>query len=204
MAHVQHPGGPAASQADGRVARRLRGRAAAIEAVLELFGEGDLRPSADAVCERAGISPASLFRYFDGLADLYGAGFDEQVARAAALARIDDLDHLGLDERIGRFVAGRIDVYRSVAGVGRMARARAIEDPGVAATLAIARNRWLGQVRVVFAAELRPRGDADAVAAAVDAVASFEAWDLLTDGRDLSRSAVEALWRTAIRALLLV
>ncbi len=202
MARVQHPGDTATSQTDGRVARRLRGRTAAVEAVLELFDEGDLRPSADTVCERAGISPASLFRYFDGLADLYGAAFDEQVARAVALARIDDLGRLGLEERIARFVAGRIDVYRSVAGVGRMARARAVEDAGVAATLAIARSRWLGQVRVVFAAELRPRGDADAVAAAVDAVASFEAWDLLTEGRDMPRSTVEAHWFTAIRALL--
>ncbi|MBS1837552.1 MAG: TetR/AcrR family transcriptional regulator [Actinobacteria bacterium] len=187
---------------DGRVARRLRGRAAAIDAVLELFDGGDLRPSSDVVCERAGISPASLFRYFDGLADLYLAAFEEQVARAAALARIDDVEHLGLDERIARFVAGRIDVYRSVAGVGRMARARAIEDRGVARTLATARRRWLDQVGVVFAPELRSRADAVTVAAVLDAVASFEAWDLLVEGRGLARRTVEESWAIALRAIL--
>ena len=37
---------------------------AAVQAVVELFDTGELRPSADEVCRRAGVSSASLFRYF--------------------------------------------------------------------------------------------------------------------------------------------
>lgn len=204
MAGVQHSDRPAVPAADGRMARRLRGRAAAVEAVLALFDEGDLRPSADAVVERAGISQASLFRYFDGMTALYRAAFEEQVARAGALARIDGIAMLALDERVRRYVVGRIDVYVSVAGVGRMARARSLDDPAVGRAVAIARDRWLAQTRTVFASELRGRGRADAagVAAAVDSIASFESWDLLVEGRGLARARVEHLWATAIVAVL--
>lgn len=194
----------AAGALDGRVARRRRGRAAAIEAVLELFDDGDLRPSAEAVVSRAGISTASLFRYFDGLAELYRAAFDEQVARAEVIARVDGLDAPDLDGRVAAFVSGRTAVYRSVVGVGRMARARAIDDPGIARGLDLARGRWLAQVRVVFRSELStlPRARREELAAVIDAVASFETWDLLVHGRGLAASCVEAHWANVIRALL--
>ena len=39
-------------------------------------------------------------------------------------------------------------------------------------------------------------------AAAIDAVASFEAWDLLVGARAVSRHEVERSWTTAITALL--
>jgi AcrR family transcriptional regulator len=200
---VQHSG-DGATAVDGRSARRSRGRAAAVEAVLALFDRGDLRPSAEEIVAVAGISTASLFRYFRGLDELYRAAFEEQVVRAGRLARIDAPADLPLGERVERFVAGRIDVYESVAGVGRMARARAVDHPDVAAALDQARRRWLGQVRRVFGPELagRSRADAGSLAAAVDAVTSFEAWDLLVGVRGTPRRAVEAHWRTALAALL--
>lgn len=211
---VQHPvvqpdlhpveGSASRSAVDGRSARRARGRAAAIQAVLELFDAGELRPSADVVCQRAGISTASLFRYFRGLDDLYLAAFDEQVSRARRLARIDDLGDLTFDERVRRFVTGRIDVYESVVGVGRMARARAVDHSHVADALDRARAAWIAQVRHVFRPELagRSRSEASSLAAAVDAVASFEAWDLLVGTRGTSRRSVERHWGTAVTALL--
>ena len=96
---------------DGRAARRVRGRAAAVQAVVELFDEGELRPSADEVVARAGISAASLYRYFRGLDELYRAGFDQQLARATHIATIGDLDGRSLDDRVREFVARRIDAY---------------------------------------------------------------------------------------------
>ena len=199
---VQHrpDGAPALA---GRTARRSRGRAAAIDAVLELFDQGELQPSADVVSTRAGVSTASLFRYFRGLDELYRAAFEEQIARVRRLARIDAPEDLPLDERVHRFVAGRIDVYETVAGVGRMARARAVDHPDVAAALDRARAGWLTQARQVFQAELagRSRAEARSLAATVDAVASFEAWDLLVAVRGTPRRSVEAHWRTALTAL---
>ena len=49
--------------------------------------------------------------------------------------------------------------------------------------------------------EGEPRSAA-AVAGAVDAVACFEAWDLLVNERGLDRTEVERLWSIAVTALL--
>ena len=52
---------------DGRRARRDRNRVAVVDSLLALYAEGDLNPSTDAIALRAGLSPRSLFRYFDDL-----------------------------------------------------------------------------------------------------------------------------------------
>lgn len=196
--------GPVGGPVDGRSARRQRGRAAAVQAVVELFDTGELRPSADEVCRRAGVSSASLFRYFRTLDELYRAAFDEQIARATALARMEDLSDLSTSERIERFVAGRLDVYEVTVGVGRMARARAVDHADIDRALGRARARWLRQVLIVFRPELDRVDPAEVPsrAAAIDAVASFEAWDLLVGARAVSRHEVERSWTTAIAALL--
>lgn len=189
---------------DGRTARRLRGRTATVEAVLSLFEEGELRPSAETVAERAGISVASLFRYFDSLDDIHRAAFDTRMAQTRQLAQVDGLAGLDLDGRVAGFVSGRLDAYGAIAGVGRMLRARAVDNPRVAEALAFARRAWLEQVHDVFAAELSDRDPvaAQALAATVDAVASFESWDVLVHLRGLPLEVVGAHWRTAVTALI--
>jgi Bacterial regulatory proteins, tetR family len=55
---------------DGRHARRERGRLAVIDAMLILVSEGHVPPTVEQLAERAGVSAASVFRYFDTLEDL--------------------------------------------------------------------------------------------------------------------------------------
>ncbi len=50
---------------DGRRARRERGRIAVSDAVIDLAFEGNANPTAEQVAKRAGVSVASLFRYFE-------------------------------------------------------------------------------------------------------------------------------------------
>ena len=52
-------------ETDGRRLRRALNREAVVDALLSLYDEGNLRPGTDRIAERAGISPRSLFRYFD-------------------------------------------------------------------------------------------------------------------------------------------
>ena len=197
---------------DGRSARRARGRAATVAAVVSLFDDGDLRPSAEAIVARAGVSSASLFRYFPTLDDLYRAAFEQKVALATELVRVDDPTGLGFDERVAEFISGRIDVYEVTAGIGRMARARAMtrsgdaRDDDIVRSLADARYRWLTQVENVFAPELASldrNGDRlRSIAATVDAAACFEVWDLLANERGIERSELEHLWSVTVTALL--
>ncbi len=64
------PGGPASrlkdgtEPADGRAARSHRSRRAIIEAMRALHAEGDLRPTAPRVAERAGVSVRTVWQQF--------------------------------------------------------------------------------------------------------------------------------------------
>ena len=58
---------------DGRTARSQRTRSAIVAACIELVEEGDLRPTAPRVAERAGVSVRSVFQHFDDLEGLFAA-----------------------------------------------------------------------------------------------------------------------------------
>src|SRR6185437_733480 len=58
------------SAGDGRRLRRDRNRMAVVDALLDLYGESNLRPSTAEIADRAGLSHRSLFRYFDDFDDL--------------------------------------------------------------------------------------------------------------------------------------
>ncbi|HQZ33105.1 MAG TPA: TetR family transcriptional regulator, partial [Ilumatobacteraceae bacterium] len=66
---------------DGRHARRDRNRLAVVDAMLLLYAAGNLEPSSDEIAERAGLSPRSLFRYFDDLDDLVRVAISRQYER---------------------------------------------------------------------------------------------------------------------------
>ena len=63
-------GETAPARPDGRRASRERNRIAVVDALLDLYAEGNLRPGAGEVARRAGLSRRSVFRYFDDLDDL--------------------------------------------------------------------------------------------------------------------------------------
>src|SRR5208282_909869 len=64
---------------DGRLARSARTRHAVVDALLDLLGEGDLRPTAARIADRAGVSLRLVFHHFDDLEAIYsefaGAAF---------------------------------------------------------------------------------------------------------------------------------
>ena len=83
------PGGDVPTQeTDGRRLRRALNREAVVDALLDLYSEGNLRPSTDEIAERAGISPRSLFRYFRDADDLAGEAVTRQLGRAMPLLAI--------------------------------------------------------------------------------------------------------------------
>ena len=72
---------------DGRHARRDRNRLAVVDAILALFSEGNFEPTSDQIAERAGLSPRSLFRYFDDLEDLNRVAIARQFERVRQLKK---------------------------------------------------------------------------------------------------------------------
>src|ERR1700684_3299931 len=79
----------AAEVTDGRLLRRERNREAVVEALLDLYRDGNLQPSSEEIAERSGLSPRSLFRYFDDVEGLVRAAIGRQQGRAIPLIPID-------------------------------------------------------------------------------------------------------------------
>ena len=73
---------------DGRRARRHRSRDLAVDALLDLLNEGVVRPTAQQVAERSGVSLRSIFRIFDDVESLNAAACARQVTRVRHLFEI--------------------------------------------------------------------------------------------------------------------
>jgi AcrR family transcriptional regulator len=191
--------GPTAD--DGRTARRDRNRDAVLDAVLELFAQDALAPSAAQVAERSGVSLRSVYRYFDDTDELVRAAIERNLVRVRPLF---ELDHLGeglLHERIERMVGSRMRLYDEVGPLMRATVLHAGENAVLAGRLTAVRATLGEQVEAMFAPELAALEPAvrREVAASADLLASFEALEHLCRVRGLSRAAAT---RASVRALL--
>src|SRR3954449_13008343 len=92
---------------DGRNLRAERTRTALAAAYLDLLSEGDLRPTAERIAERAGVSPRSVFKHFPDREALFAAAAEIREGRIREL--IGDLPAPAgsLDERLDAFVEQR-------------------------------------------------------------------------------------------------
>lgn len=195
---------PAEGRSDGRHARRERNRDAVVTALMGLYREGVSAPSSEQIADRAGVSARSVFRYFDDGDDLAREAIARQQQHLAPL-----WDHavdpaLPLGERIVAFVAARVRLLDGMGEVGRVARIQAARQPLVHAELARVRRGLRARTAEVFAAELDPLAPAErtALLAAIDALTSWEAHDLMTTDQELAPAEVQASLALALRRLL--
>ena len=194
----------AVDSADGRHARRERNRLAVVDAMLGLYHEGNLDPSSDQIAARAGLSPRSLFRYFDDLDDLVRVAVARQYERVRALAELDLSTHAPLAERVERLVQQRLRLLSATASVGKVTRLREPFQPLVAAQLAEGRRQLRTQVTRLFAPEFAgmPPAQAASALAAIDVLTSFEAVQLLRDDHGLAPDALAATLTHSLTRLL--
>lgn len=184
---------------DGRRARRHRSRDLAVDALLDLLGDGVLRPTAQQVAERSGVSLRSIFRIFDDVESLNAAAAARQLSRVRHLF-IDVLATGGLDARIAEIVSINGRLYESVAPIRRAALRAAPESPALQEQLDRARSWVRAEMERVFAVELAAAGR-DA-AAAVEMALSFEAWDHLRSAQGVSLTRAAAAVTRIVTALL--
>ena len=190
---------------DGRAERRERNRASVVEALLDLYREGQLAPSAELIARRAGVSPRSLFRYFDDVDALVREAVAQQQARLAPMLVVTIDPALPFDRRLQELVALRLDLYEAMGPVARVARAIAAQQPRVASELGRIRGVLREQLASAFAPELtamREPARARALATA-DVLASWEAVDLLRSDQGLARPEAAAAVAAGLTAVLL-
>ncbi len=189
---------------DGRTARRERNREAVVTALLDLYREGVLMPSADDIAARAGVSARSLFRYFADVDDLAFAAVARQAEHLMPLLALDLADEATIDERIEAFVAARIRLLEGMGEVGRVARFRAAMQPVVAEGLARVREIMREHVEEALEPALAGRSAEErrSLVAAADVLCSWESHDLMRKDQGLGAPETAAAMALALRRLL--
>lgn len=193
---------------DGRSQRRLRNRDAVVRALLSLYEEGNLDPSADEIATRSGVSARSVFRYFDDVSDLADAAINQKLLDVAHLVPLSAQPTDPTAHKVAALVRQRAELFEATGAAGLVARLRAPFQPSIAARIDEARRYLRSQVDELFADEFaaieRAEGSAAALAvtAAVEVLTSFESWRLLrTDGHREPRAAAAVVAEAVTRLL---
>jgi AcrR family transcriptional regulator len=189
---------------DGRRARRERGRLAVTEATIDLVLEGSIPPSAEQIAERAGVSAASLFRYFETLDDLRRATVDRYFERYTHVFEIPDIGVGALSDRIKRFTKARSSLHEMTEPMARLARLRAPEHVELDERLHLVRTTMSDQVRHHFDTELATRSPAqrEDTVTVISTLTSFEAWDQARYDHQRSQQQISRAWSATITKIL--
>jgi TetR/AcrR family transcriptional regulator, regulator of autoinduction and epiphytic fitness len=193
----------ATSLTDGRSARAARTRDAVVEALLSLLDDGNYRPTARQVAERAGVSLRSVYVHFDDLEDLFTAAAHNHFARVRDLVQAIPGDG-PLESRLDAFVRQRQRIHEASANVRRAAVLQEPFSPALAEVLSLARQLSRAEIELVFAPELGRRDDAgrERLVMELEVVSNASTWEVLRVQHELSPEAARDTVARMLRAFL--
>lgn len=180
-----------------------RRRVRALDAFIDLVLEGNLPPTVEQVADRAGISKATFFRYFESLSAMrYDAGV--RMLERFSLLHVADPGQGPLCERVERFVSLRIELWEKVHLLAQLQRTLVLQDPDAARMVDFGRELMVDQVREHFAPELQRRSAAqrDHAAMLIAMITSVESWEQFRHSYGRSPLQTRRAWTQAIEALL--
>src|SRR4051794_22995347 len=165
---------------DGRTARALRTREAIVDASIALVDEGDLRPTAPRIAERAKVSVRSIFQHFDDLEGLYAAVGDRLVERLSHLRMSVDRS-LPAEQRIVEVVHQRAILLEAITPIRRAATVHAPFSREVRARLQAGHDFLRSEIESLFENELAQCVEENRTTTvdALDTVLSWSTWDSL-------------------------
>ncbi len=181
----------------------MRRRVRALDAFIDLVLEGHPPPTVEQVIDRAGISQATFFRYFESLCAMRYHALARMLERFPFL-HLEDPGQGPLDGRIERFVASYVAWWEKTHRMAFLQRSMVLEDPEAARMVDGGRQRMAGQIREHFASELREHSQSrrDERVALIAMLTSVESWDQLRNVYGLSPLQTRRAWTQAIDALL--
>jgi TetR/AcrR family transcriptional regulator, regulator of autoinduction and epiphytic fitness len=193
---------PGSTRVDGRSARADRTHAALTDALLTLLDEGDLKPTAERIAARAGVSERTLFKHFPDREALFEGAAQAQAERIAPLIRPLPPPGAPLRARVEALAAQRALVLDRISPVRRAALLLEPSSETVAGWLRAVRDGAAVQVEQLFAPELEGCDDRDELLAALVAAAAWPSWESLRSHQGLSPERAEAAMRRTLAALL--
>lgn len=186
---------------DGRNIRRDRNIDRVVEAALELFAEEKGVPSIDEIAARAGLSPRSIYRYFEDAASLYLAVAHclvQQIQeRAHVPAELPDSVHV----RAVMLANWRWPMHDGLRNIGDALRPYQEKNKAVGDLRRDGSAFITHQVESYFQPELDRLGpNRDIVLRALRVLWSVETWSVLSfdlehDQERVSRTVIEATIR---------
>lgn len=187
---------------DGRTLRSMRTREAIVDATIGLLEQGDLRPTAPRVADRAKVSVRSVFQHFDDLETLHAAVAERLVERVAVLVFPVDPD-LPLDVRLDRFVHQRAILLEAVTPIRRAADVHGPFSAEITARLRDGQAFLRSELVTTFERELAAAGaDRDDVLDSLDAALSWATWEGLRAGLGRAQADAERVVRRLAAAAL--
>jgi AcrR family transcriptional regulator len=196
------PNAPDGTTLDGRNARADRTHRALTDAMLELLDEGDLKPTAERIAGRAGVSERTLFQHFPDREALFQGAALAQAERIAPLVEPLPATSAPVEERVRAFVAQRARLLERVTPVRRAALLMEPTSETIAGWLAAVRQGAAAEVEEVFTPELEGREDRAELLASLVAAAAWPTWESLRAHQGLSPERAEAALSRTISALL--
>jgi TetR/AcrR family transcriptional regulator, regulator of autoinduction and epiphytic fitness len=187
---------------DGRSARSQRTRNAVVDALLALNRDGNLRPTAREIAERAGVSLRSVYVHFDDLEDLFLAAAKRHVEQISGM--LVEVPAGGpLRSRAETLVRMRSRIWEEVGNVLKAAALQEPFSPTLAHWLAAGRSVSISDLERVFATELDQLAVNERARrlAVVSSLVSFNVWDQL---RKVSELAVADARRATADAIITV
>jgi AcrR family transcriptional regulator len=168
-----------------------------------LLLEGELKPTAKVIAERAGVSVRTLWANFKDLEALLNETTAYWLAADDELRQPVDPSQ-PLNDRIATFCAER---GRRLEHIAPAARSAALGEPFSAAlkrSHEVHIRRLQSEVETVFARELEAAAtqDRDALAYALIAATGWPNWQLLHDDYELSPAEIVAVMSKTCHALL--
>lgn len=193
----------ASGREDGRSLRAARTRDAVVEALLSLNDEGNLRPTARQIADRAGVSLRSVYVHFEDLEDLFSAAAAKHFERMLALYVALPTEG-PLEERLDAFLHQRARIIEAAAPVRRAALLQEPFSPALAEVMNFSRKAARDEVERVFATELdRERGNArQRLLVQLDVASGPGTWETLRVHERLPVDEAQVVVREMITKLL--
>lgn len=188
---------------DGRTLRRERNQDAVVDAILALLRDGNLKPSAREIADRAGVSLRSLFRHFEDLDALFAAAVRRQLEQVEPAFELDVAPG-PVDRRIRALVRHRASLYEQIAPVRRAATLQVPFHDPVRQGLEWSHRTLRHQLVTAFDPELAARSAKDRrmLLEALDVATGWSTWETLRTAQALNVAEAEAVVTTTLTALL--
>lgn len=194
---------PNSSGARTRRAGFLERQAGVIDAYLDLVLEGDAAPTPAKVAQRAGVSRASVFRYFATLDELRDAAAGQVLERFVHLLELGD-PPASRSDRIARFVRSRMRFHDQLHPLALLQRTHAADDPIADQQITASRTLLASQLDTYFRADLDHLSAArrNDVVVTIAVLTSVESWHQSSHSHGRTSAQTRRSWISMIDALL--